>query len=131
MTVFPTVLLTVAAAVVVAGCNPLAPKRCSAMACTDGLIVEVTGTPPGASVSVTAVTPDGSSKTAPCLSVGTPCTARLDGFVVARATLRVSWDSKTAEFEVTPTYVTRYPNGRDCGGTCVQAQVPLTVPPGS
>ncbi|MGE5360074.1 MAG: hypothetical protein ACM3NQ_13735 [Bacteroidales bacterium] len=122
-------VLLVFAAVVAAGCNPFQPRACTAIGCTDGLIVEVTGAPTGASVTVTAIAPDGSSKSGPCLSTGTACTAYLDGFMPATATLRVSWNSNTVEFEITPAYVTTYPNGRDCPPACVQAHVALTVSP--
>lgn len=111
-----------------AACNPLAPKACTLIACAGTFIVEVSGASAGTPVTVVATAPDGTSKTAACRGAGTACTAFIDGFMPQTATVRVSWNSGTAEFAVTPTYVTTYPNGPDCPPACVQARVALTIP---
>jgi hypothetical protein len=111
-----------------AACNPLAPTACTLIACAGTFIVEVTGAPAGTPVTVVATAPDGTSKTAQCLSSATACTAFIDAFMPATATVRVLWNSRTAEFAVTPTYVTSYPNGPNCPPACVQARIAITIP---
>jgi len=126
--------------VAVPACNPVSPKVCSVMGCAPAFIVEISGAPAQPSLTVVATAPDGSSKsttchcatggcTGMCFCANGLCTVHLEDFTPPTATIRLSWDSYTAEFTVRPTYETTYPNGRDCPGTCYHTRVAIALPP--
>ena len=123
------------------GCNPFSPGRaCTVMGCGPSFAVEISGAPAQPSMIVVATAPDGSSKsttchcangmcTGMCSCANGLCTAYLEDFTPPTATIRISWDSQTAEFTVRPTYETTYPNGLDCPPACYHTRVAVTLPP--
>lgn len=113
--------------VLLAGCNSIT-QACTLMACQDGLEVKLSGTPAG------AYTVEASSefrvlhKTYECAAGQTCPPIFFEGFDGEDVTVRVTTAAgvRTQTFENVK-FERRYPNGRDCGGTCRQASVTVQL----
>ena len=107
-------------------CNILGPGACTLIGCT-GLVVEVTGAASQAPVTVVVTAPDGSSRSATCITATGTCPVSFFDFTPASLTVRVSTGTQSTELTVQPAYLVTRPNGPDCPPECRSARVTVAL----
>ena len=113
-------LTLVLAAAFGSGCDLVGPSACTLIGCT-GLVVEVTGAPAQAAVTVAVTAPDGSTRSTTCTSATGTCPFSFPDFTPASVTIRVSTGTQTTEVTRQPIYEVTRPNGPACGPECRNA----------
>ena len=108
------------------GCDLVGPSACTLIGCT-GLVVEVTGAPGQAPVTVVVTAPDGSSRSTTCTSTTGTCPASFPDFTPASVTIRVSTGTRTTEETRQPMYEVTRPNGPGCPPECRNARVTVAL----
>jgi hypothetical protein len=107
-------------------CNVVGPSACTLIGCT-GLVVEVTGAASQTPVTVVVTAPDGSTRSATCISPSATCPVSFPDFTPASLTLRVSNDTRSTELTVQPAYQLTRPNGPKCPPECRSARVTVAL----
>lgn len=128
MTSAPRVLaLTIVfVAMLGSGCSTVGPTACTLIGCT-GLVIEVTGAPAQAQVTVVVTAPDGSSRSSTCSSVTGTCPVSFPDFTPATVTIRVSTGTRSTEVTTQPAYDVSRPNGAACPPECRNARVTVAL----
>ena len=113
-------------AAVASGCDGIGPSACTLIGCT-GLVVEVTGAPGQAPVTVVVTAPDGSTRSAACTSATGACPVSFPDFTPASVTIRVLTGTQTTEVTRQPMYEVTRPNGPACPPECRNARVTVAL----
>jgi hypothetical protein len=108
------------------GCGFAGPTACTLIGCT-GLVVEVTGAPGQAPVTVVVTAPDGSTRSSTCTSVTGACPVSFPDFTPPSVTIRVVTATRTTEETRQPTYEVTRPNGPACPPECRNARVTVAL----
>ena len=121
-------LSAIALACVAAGaaCNVAGPSVCTVIGCT-GLVVEVSGAPVQAPVTVVVTAPDGSTRSATCTSATGMCLVSFPDFTPATVTIRVAAGARSTEETRQPAYEMTRPNGPSCPPECRNARVSIAL----
>ena len=109
-------------AAVGAGCGVVGPSGCTLIGCT-GLVVEVTGAPGQALVTIVVTAPDGSTRSTTCTSATGTCPVSFPDFTPTSVTIRVVTGTRTTEETRQPSYDVTRPNGPACPPECRNARV--------
>jgi hypothetical protein len=111
----------------IGGC---ATYTCTLIACVSGLTVTFSRVPT-APYHIEARTADGGGGMfvydCPDISRCSP-SPLLEGYLPGSAVFTVTYQGRTASTTVSPDYTQVTPNGRDCGPSCTQGKVALTLP---
>jgi hypothetical protein len=108
------------------GCDVVGPSACTLIGCT-GLVVEVTGAPGQAPVTVVVTAPDGSTRSTTCTSATGTCPVSFPDFTPASVTIRVLTGTQTTEVTRQPMYEVTRPNGPACPPECRNARVTVVL----
>ncbi|HEU4561161.1 MAG TPA: hypothetical protein VFS20_25135 [Longimicrobium sp.] len=108
-------------------CNVL-PTTCTLIGCTDGVNVTF-NRQAAAPFRVEALVPGSEPVVFDCPTANS-CTgsSAFLAVVADEMTIRVTTPSGTVTQQVRPQYKAMYPNGRDCGAVCKQAEVTIELP---
>jgi len=107
-------------------CNLVGPSACTLIGCT-GLVVEVTGAVSQTPVTVVVTAPDGSTRSATCITASGTCPFSFPDFTPASLTVRVSTGTQSTELTVQPAYLLTRPNGPKCPPECRGARVTVAL----
>ena len=121
-------LLAPLAVALLTECAPMSPpaRACTLIGCTDGLTVELTGTPAGAYRVELEVPGEAQRRVVRCDSPGA-CGPVFFEVTPAVATVHVVTAAGTRSQEVRPAYQVNQPNGPDCPPRCRQARVTVAA----
>ena len=115
-------------AALLSACSSTGGLNCTDIGCSDGLVVELTGAPPGPwSISVSS---QGTTHAQDCAAGGN-CGGVMffEGFLPQLVTVTVTRGSNTVTyFNQAPTPRTFEPNGPRCGPSCNQPRVTVQPP---
>jgi len=122
---------TLAVAAALLACGDPAGRACTEIGCSDGLYVELQGTP-GAALEVVASTLSAEERSAGCIvPPAGSCVVAFDGFVPQEVTLAVLGGDRPVSVTVEPAYEDLQPNGPGCPPICRQATVEVDLEAGS
>ena len=119
-------LSLVLGAVLGSRCGTIGPTACTLIGCT-GLVIEVTGAPAQAPVTVVVTAPDGSSRSSACSSVTGTCPVSFPDFTPATVTIRVSTGTRSTEVTTQPAYEVSRPTGSAGPPECRNARVTVAL----
>ena len=108
------------------GCDIDGPSACTLIGCT-GLVIEVTGAPSQAPMTIVVTAPDGSTRTTTCTAATGTCPVSFPDFTPASVTIRVLTGTQTTEETRQPMYEVTRPNGSSCPPECRNARVTVAL----